>query len=100
MRVNKHFGMINIRKDNMKLLLKGGLILFFILLQSFSISSYASEQPKKNFGVAIGSQYDSTHVYVTPSALDAFVNSFVATFGGQASKPVVANVTPENSSTT
>src|SRR5580692_8585430 len=84
----------------MKLLLKSGLILSIALLQSFAISTYASDQPKKNSDVAVGSQYDSTHVYVAPSDLDAFVNSFVATFGGQASKPVVANVTPENSSTT
>ena len=51
-------------------------------------------------GVAVGSQYDSTHVYVAPKDLDSFVNSFVATFGGQGSKPTVTNVLPVPSSTT
>ena len=49
--------------------------------------------------VAVGPQYDSTHVYVAPDDLEAFVASFIATFGGRASKPVVATVTPSASST-
>ena len=49
--------------------------------------------------VAVGPQYDSTHVYVAPSDLEAFVTSFVATFGGHASKPIVSTVTPTPSST-
>jgi predicted enzyme related to lactoylglutathione lyase len=49
--------------------------------------------------VAVGPQYDSTHVYVAPADLDAFVASFVATFGGHASEPVVSTVTPSPSST-
>lgn len=35
---------------------------------------------------AVGSQYDSTHVYVAPEDLDRFVASFVGTFGGTPSK--------------
>jgi hypothetical protein len=31
--------------------------------------------------IAVGAQYDSTHVYVSPNDLDPFVTSFVATFG-------------------
>jgi hypothetical protein len=50
-------------------------------------------------GVAVGAQYDSTHVYVTPGDLDAFVKSVNATFGGQASKLSVTNVLPVPSST-
>jgi predicted enzyme related to lactoylglutathione lyase len=52
-------------------------------------------------GVAVGPQYDSTHVYVSPGDgdLNALVNSFVATFGGNASKPSVSQVTPTASST-
>src|SRR5271163_4798822 len=50
-------------------------------------------------GVAVGAQYDSTHVYVAPEYLDAFVSSVNATFGGQASKPIVTNVLPVPSST-
>jgi hypothetical protein len=42
--------------------------------------------------LSVGPQYDSTHVYVAPGALDAFVDSFVATFGGTPSKPLVTNV--------
>ena len=49
--------------------------------------------------VAVGPQYDSTHVYVAPGDLDAFVASFIATFDGQASKPIVSTVTPTPSST-
>jgi len=53
----------------------------------------------QNAIVAVGPQYDSTHVYVAPNDLDAFVNSFVATFGGQPSKTSVTNVLPVPSST-
>lgn len=75
-------------------LLKCVLILLVIIQPLF-----ADENPKKNQNIAVGSQYDSTHVYVTPNNLDAFVNSFVATFSGQPSKAIVSNVTPVNSST-
>ncbi len=50
-------------------------------------------------GVAVGAQYDSTHVYVAPGDLDAFVKSVNATFGGNASKLLVTNVLPVPSST-
>ncbi|HEY2677329.1 MAG TPA: hypothetical protein VGI65_10185 [Steroidobacteraceae bacterium] len=49
--------------------------------------------------VAVGPQYDSTHVYVAPDDLASFTESFVATFGGHASNPVAATVTPTPSST-
>jgi predicted enzyme related to lactoylglutathione lyase len=52
----------------------------------------------RNSGVAVGAQYDGTHVYVAHSDLDAFVNSFIATFGGKASQPIVTNVLPVPSS--
>ena len=51
-------------------------------------------------GVAVGPQYDSTHVYVAPDDIDRFVTSIIATFGGRSSKRVVATVTPTPSSTT
>ena len=50
--------------------------------------------------VAVGPQYDTTHVYVAPSDVDRFVASFLATFGGQSTKQAVATVTPTPSSTT
>lgn len=83
---------------NNKFLQKRAITLFIVLQSLFSIASYATENTTP--GIAVGSQYDSTHVYVAPNDLDAFVNSFVSTLGGQGSKPVVSNVTPVNSSTT
>jgi predicted enzyme related to lactoylglutathione lyase len=50
--------------------------------------------------VGVGAQYDTTHVYVAPGDVDKFVASFLATFGGQSTKQVVATVTPTPSSTT
>jgi hypothetical protein len=50
--------------------------------------------------VAVGAQYDSAHVYVAPEKVDAFVSSFLGTFGGTSSKQVVTTVTPTPSSTT
>src|SRR3989449_4987010 len=49
--------------------------------------------------VAVGPQYDTTHVYVAPADFDRFVASVVATFGGTTSKQVVITVTPTPSST-
>jgi hypothetical protein len=49
--------------------------------------------------IAVGPQYDTTHVYIAPADFDAFVNSFVATFGGKPSPRIEGNVTPVNSST-
>jgi steroid delta-isomerase-like uncharacterized protein len=49
--------------------------------------------------VAVGAQYDTTHVYVAPQDVDAFARSFVATFGGQSTKQVQATVTPTPSRT-
>ena len=45
-------------------------------------------------GVAVGPQYDSTHVYVAPGDMDAFVTSFMATFGGQTSKRIATMFCP------
>ena len=50
--------------------------------------------------LAVGPQYDSTHVYVSPEGFDRFVASVTATFGGTTSKPGVTTVTPTPSSTT
>ncbi len=36
--------------------------------------------------VAVGAQYDTTHVYVPADEFDRFVSSVIATFGGTASK--------------
>lgn len=49
--------------------------------------------------VAVGPQYDTTHVYVAPQDFDGFVASLIATFGGTATKQGVFTVTPTPSST-
>jgi hypothetical protein len=49
--------------------------------------------------VAVGPQYDTTHVYISPEDFDHFVSSVLATFGGTTSKKVVTDVTPTPSST-
>jgi len=48
--------------------------------------------------VAVGPQYDTTHVYVAPADFDAFINGFVAAFGGKPSKRIIGNVLPVASS--
>jgi hypothetical protein len=50
-------------------------------------------------GVAVGAQYDTTHVYVAPEEFDRFVASLIATFGGAATPQGVFTVTPTPSST-
>ncbi len=50
-------------------------------------------------GVAVGPQYDTTHVYVAPSDVDAFVKSFLGTFGGKSTPQVIVTVTPTPSKT-
>jgi hypothetical protein len=50
--------------------------------------------------IAVGPQYDSTHVYVAPADLDSFTSSLVATFGGTRSQPATFSVTPTPSETT
>ena len=57
----------------------------------------ASAQPAA--GIAVGPQYDSTHVYVAPDQMDRFVTSFIAVFGGKATPAGVTDVTPTPSST-
>ena len=63
-----------------------------------SVPALAREAPVA--GYAVGSQYDTTHVYVAPEDFDRFVASFVATFGGTTSKQGVFQVTPTPSQTT
>jgi predicted enzyme related to lactoylglutathione lyase len=61
--------------------------------------SVHAAQRAASASVAIAPQYSTTHVYVAPADFDAFVNSFIATFGGTASKRIVTNVLPVPSST-
>lgn len=74
------------------------VVLGFGVLTASSLS-VAAEQTKATQSVAVGSQYDTTHVYVAPGDVNAFADSFLATFGGQSTKQGMATVTPTPSST-
>jgi hypothetical protein len=63
---------------------------------SFACGAPASRAPDP---VSVGPQYDSTHVYLRSADYDAFVRSFIATFGGSASARLTTTVTPVPSST-
>src|SRR6202012_1400720 len=56
-------------------------------------------QPVAEPQLAVGPQYDTTHVYVAPEDFDRFTDSFVATFGGSKSQQGVFQVTPTPSQT-
>src|SRR5260370_7088617 len=58
-----------------------------------------SAQTTGTVGVAVGPQYDTTHVYVAPQDFDGFVASLLTTFGGTTTKQGVFTVTPTPSST-
>jgi hypothetical protein len=79
-------------------LIKILLISSLLICGSAAIAKDAAHPSASQVGV--GAQYDTTHVYVVPEDVDKFVASFLATFGGQSTKQVVATVTPTPSSTT
>jgi len=64
----------------------------------FTILAQSAPSSAKD-GVAVGPQYDTTHVYVAPQDFDRFVASLIATFGGTTTKQGVFTVTPTPSST-
>jgi predicted enzyme related to lactoylglutathione lyase len=64
-----------------------------------STTSVAAQTTAPLPDVAVGPQYDTTHVYVSPDQFDRFVSSLLATFGGTAAKQGVFTVTPTPSST-
>ena len=74
------------------------LLLSLLEVASSAIGREATRATASQIGV--GAQYDTTHVYIVPEDVDRFVASFLATFGGQSTKQVVATVTPTSSSTT
>jgi predicted enzyme related to lactoylglutathione lyase len=88
----------------LKKLLAGTSIAIFLTIgfarESRYFSTFAqSLQIAKTAGVAVGPQYDTTHVYVAPQDFDRFVASLIATFGGTTTKQGVFTVTPTPSST-
>jgi hypothetical protein len=74
------------------------LVIGYVGPLSFPTRAFA-ETAKATSNVAVGAQYDTTHVYVAPGEFDTFVASLVATFGGTTSKKGVFTVTPTPSKT-
>ena len=62
-------------------------------------TSAQSAQTARTVDVAVGPQYDSTHVDVGPTGFRSFRASVIATFGGTTAQRGVATVTPTPSST-
>jgi len=58
-----------------------------------------AQQTVETLSVAVGPQYDTTHVYLAPEDFNRFVASLIATFGGTTTKQGVFTVTPTQSST-
>jgi len=88
----------------LKKILAGTSVAIFLTIgfacESRYFSAFAeSLQIAKTAGVAVGPQYDTTHVYVAPQDFDHFVASLIATFGGTTTKLGVFTVTPTPSST-
>jgi predicted enzyme related to lactoylglutathione lyase len=86
----------------MRIYTKPGAIVFLCLVVGWAAlvniaPTARSQEPSQD--VAVGPQYDSTHVYVPAEDFNRFVASILATFGGRASKESVATVTPTPSST-
>jgi hypothetical protein len=71
----------------------------FMILLIVGTAPVAAGQQTATPNIAVGPQYDTTHVYVSSDDFDRFVASVLATFGGTTSKQVVATVTPTPSST-
>src|ERR1700690_1383934 len=85
-------------------ILAGISVAIFLTIGFASESQYFSTfaqgvQTAKSPVVAVGPQYDTTHVYVAPQDFERFVASVMATFGGTTSKPGVFTVTPTPSKT-
>src|SRR6201987_2767507 len=88
----------------LKRILAGTSVAIFLTIGFACESRYFSTfahglQIAKTAGIAVGPQYDTTHVYVAPQDFDRFVTSLVATFGGTTTKQGVFTVTPTPSST-
>jgi predicted enzyme related to lactoylglutathione lyase len=58
-----------------------------------------TDAPAASVSLAVGPQYDTTHVYVAPGEFDRFSDTLVATFGGTKSQAAVINITPTPSET-
>src|SRR5580658_7620037 len=75
------------------------LLTFGLAVGSSHVAFAQTAQTAETVSVAVGPQYDTTHVYVAPEDFDRFVASLIATFGGTTTKQGVFTVTPTQSST-
>src|SRR5271156_125475 len=75
-----------------------GAVNQFLVTSAFAQNAQNAQIPG-TANLAVGPQYDTTHVYVAPKDFDRFVASLLATFGGTTTKRGVATVTPTPSST-
>jgi predicted enzyme related to lactoylglutathione lyase len=78
-----------------------GYIVASVLIAALPVTAQTvvSSGAQSAASVAVDPQYDTTHVYVAPKDVDAFVQDFLGTFGGKSTKQVIATVTPTPSST-
>jgi len=70
------------------------LVFSLALLAGAATSSAAPQSRPETPAVAVGPQYDTTHVYVAPEQFDRLVDSLIATFGGHKAQGGVFQVTP------
>ena len=77
------------------------VVVIFLAGASISVTepSLLAQSATKSPSIAVGPQYDTTHVYIAPEDFDRFVASWIATFGGTTSKQLLLTVTPTPSST-
>jgi predicted enzyme related to lactoylglutathione lyase len=70
-----------------------------ILAMATGIALTATDFPAAGPSLAVGPQYETTHVYVALEEFDRFSDSVVATFGGTKSQAAVISITPTPSET-
>ena len=73
--------------------------IYALLAVAAGIVFTITDAPAASPSLAVGPQYDTTHVYVAPGEFDRFSDALVATFGGTKSQAAVINITPTPSET-
>src|SRR5260370_16935141 len=97
---------VDCRRNRMRLkkTLVGMFLPIFLTIgftcESQHFNTFAQTAPTaRTVGVAVGPQYDTTHIYVPVADFDRIVASVLQTFGGKTSQEGVFTVTPTPSST-
>jgi hypothetical protein len=72
---------------------------YTIVVVAVGIVLTITDAPAAGLSLAVGPQYDTTHVYIAPEEFDRFSDALVATFGGTKSQAAVINITPTPSET-